>query len=318
MHCVPMNWRSHRRRPATVTRPVAAADRGVRLPLERPIFIVAAPRSGSTLLFETLAVSAVVQHARRRGALAGRGYRRIAARAPRESIRTGWRPSTRRQQSRAEIDRMLAQAHGRREAAGPWRRRRRMRWLEKTPKNALRIPFFDRLFRRRAVRLPVARSAREPEQHHRGVEGAALGHLSGARGLGRTVVDAAAAGLARAQGPAAAGDRRRSVGNHQSHGARRTCAALPAQRWMACGTADLVANPRARVQQICRFAGIEFDSALERRVAGSLPVSRYTLTPPAPDKWRRNEQAVLSVLPRPRGDVARARGARRRGSRRSR
>jgi hypothetical protein len=62
---------------------------------------------------------------------------------------------------------------------------------------------------------------------------------------------------------------------------------LPAERWMSLRYSDLVANPRHAVQQICRFTGIEFDSALERRVAGSLPVSRYTLTPPAPEKWRR-------------------------------
>jgi hypothetical protein len=66
---------------------------------------------------------------------------------------------------------------------------------------------------------------------------------------------------------------------------------------MSLRYSDLVANPRHAVQQICRFTGIEFDSALERRVAGSLPVSRYTLTPPAPEKWRRNEQAVLAALP---------------------
>ena len=72
---------------------------------------------------------------------------------------------------------------------------------------------------------------------------------------------------------------------------------LPAERWMSLRYSDLVANPRHAVQRICRFTCIEFDSALERRVAGSLPVSRHTLTPPAPEKWRRNEQAVLSVLP---------------------
>ena len=38
---------------ATSTAPAARS----RLPLERPVFIVAAPRSGSTLLFETLAVT---------------------------------------------------------------------------------------------------------------------------------------------------------------------------------------------------------------------------------------------------------------------
>ena len=90
-------------------------------------------------------------------------------------------------------------------------------------------------------------------------------------------------------------NRGRPVGDHQPHGAHGL-AQPAAQRWMALRYSDLVANPRQAVSRICRFAGLEFDAALDRRVA-QLPVSRHTQTPPAPDKWRRNEQAVLGVLP---------------------
>jgi hypothetical protein len=74
--------------------------------------------------------------------------------------------------------------------------------------------------------------------------------------------------------------------------------ALPAQRWMSLRYSELVANPRQAVERICGFAGIEFDAALDRRVSSALPISKHTQTAPAPEKWRRNEQAVLSVLPR--------------------
>jgi hypothetical protein len=72
---------------------------------------------------------------------------------------------------------------------------------------------------------------------------------------------------------------------------------LLAQRWMSLRYSDLVANPRHAVERICHFAGIEFDSALDRRVAAPLPVAKHTQTLPAPGKWRRNEEAVLGVLP---------------------
>ena len=149
---------------------------------------------------------------------------------------------------------------------------------------------------RRAVHLAVARPAREPEQHHRSVEGAALDHLSGARWLGRTLVVAAAPGLARPQGPSTAGDCRCSVGNHQPH---RACG--PAQS--AGGALDVVAVLRSRRESAPRGPTnlpihrhrIRFRARATRR---GIPAGvRYTQTPPAPEKWRRNEQAVLAALP---------------------
>jgi len=74
-------------------------------------------------------------------------------------------------------------------------------------------------------------------------------------------------------------------------------AQLPRDRWTAVRYEDLIADPRATTLELCRFAGIEFDAALEIRVQGALPLSRYTHTAPAPDKWRRREAEVLGVLP---------------------
>ena len=44
----------------------------------------------------------------------------------------------------------------------------------------------------------------------------------------------------------------------------------------------------------------------DRDLGPSLPHSRYTLTPPDPDKWRRHEAAIAAVLPGLRDTVGRA------------
>ena len=160
----------------------------------------------------------VVQHARRRGALAGREYRRTAPRRPRCRFES---PAgrARNRTGRGEIDRMLAKrmldSNQQPVAAGAT-----LRWLEKTPKNALRIPFFDRLYGDALFILLW----RDPRENLSSIIEAWKARrwitYRAARWLGRTLVVAAAPGLARAQGPAAAGDRRRPVGNHQPHGAR--------------------------------------------------------------------------------------------------
>ena len=61
--------------------------------------------------------------------------------------------------------------------------------------------------------------------------------------------------------------------------------------------ADLIADPATCIRGLCEFAGIAFDSALEARLAAPLPLSRYTQTPPAPDKWLKNAELINPVLP---------------------
>ena len=72
---------------------------------------------------------------------------------------------------------------------------------------------------------------------------------------------------------------------------------LPRDRWTTVSLAHLLADPAATIRRLCGFLGVEFDTALAARTAAPLPPSRYTHTPPAPDKWRRDEAAIESVLP---------------------
>jgi hypothetical protein len=279
---------------STTPRPAAATGAVARLRLDRPVFIVAAPRSGSTLLFETLAVSPglctlggeahwlVEGLAALRPGAPGVDSNRLQAEHATEAIAR-------------EIDRVLANrmvdANQRPVAPGT-----PLRWLEKTPKNALRIPFFDRLygdalfvFLWRDPRENLS-SIMEAWKARRWVTYPSLDGWDGAWSLllppgwrelrGRPLQQIAAAQW--------------EITNRTVLSDLRR---LPSGRWTSLRYADLVADPRQAVERICRFAGLEFDAALERRVSGALPASRHTQTAPAPGKWRLNEAAVMSVLP---------------------
>ena len=73
--------------------------------------------------------------------------------------------------------------------------------------------------------------------------------------------------------------------------------ALARQRRSVVNYSELVAHPAATLGELCSFAGLQVDAPLRERLAAPLPLSRFTQTPPAPDKWRRNEAAILSVMP---------------------
>ena len=243
--------------PRAASRPVAAGGHGVRLTLERPIFIVAAPRSGSTLLFETLAVSPSLSTLGGEAHWLVEGIAELRPGAPGvDSNRLQAEHAT--ESVAREIDRVLVQrmvdSNQRPVAPGATAALAREDAEERAAGSVLRPPV-----RRRAVRLPLARSAREPEQHHGGVEGRSLGHVSDTRRLGRTVVDAAAARLAGAQGSSAAGDCSRPVGDHEPHGAHGPAqpagaaldgaALLRTRRESAAGRRSAYADSRARVRR---------------------------------------------------------------------
>jgi len=64
---------------------------------------------------------------------------------------------------------------------------------------------------------------------------------------------------------------------------------------------SLLANPMAEIAHLCKALDFGWDRPLDK-----LPLSRYTVTPPDPDKWRRHEQEIQGVLPGIRGTVERA------------
>ena len=281
-------------RPAA--RHVSRAPPGPRARLERPVFIVAAPRSGSTLLFETLAVSPqlctvggeahwlVEGNAELRPGAPGVDSNRLdeqhvsdpIARSIEDSLWPRLMDSQRRPVTAA-----LGKS---------------LRWLEKTPKNALRIPFFDRLF-------PDALFVflwRDPREN--------VSSIMEAWRTGQWITYPALDGWdgpwSMLLPPGWRTLRGRPLEEIAAYQWRCTnsiilddLVARPSDRWSVVAYEDLVRDPQSVIRRVCEFAGLEFDAELAARTATALPASRYTLTAPVPGKWRANEAAVLRVLP---------------------
>lgn len=286
--------------PAPVSRPGQAqpATEADQL-FERPLFIVSPPRSGSTLLFETLAAAPGLyspgdeSHALIEGvpglspsAHDWESNRLLAAHAGEPAIAA----------LRERFFRQLRDREGRLPAAGP------VRMLEKTPKNALRIPFLRTVF-------PQARFVflyREPRQvlasmidgwrsgqfqtypRLPGWDGPAWSFLltPGWRQLaGRPLEEIVAAQWAATM-----------------QVLLDDLAALPDGQWIGIKHGRFLADPQGEVRRICGWAGLAWDRTLGRE----LPLSRYTLTPPDPEKWRRHEPATEATRARWEPQAARA------------
>jgi hypothetical protein len=170
------------------------------------------------------------------------------------------------------------------------------RYLEKTPKNALRIPFFDRIFPD-ALFIYLWRDPRE--------------NISSIMEAWRSGNWKTYNGLEGFDGPWSLllpqgfkelnGRPLEEIAAYQWESTNRTVlddlSVLPSSRWMAMSYDDLTTNTEAAIKAACRFAQFEFDSAIANVVSRPLPASRYTQTTPAQDKWRLNEEAIARVLP---------------------
>ncbi|GAB3515623.1 sulfotransferase [Pseudoxanthomonas daejeonensis] len=252
---------------------------------DRPLFIVSPPRSGSTLLFETLAAAPALyspgdeSHSLIEG-VPGLGpgahgwdsNRLQAADATAEAAAT----------LRERFFRQLRDRDGRSPAVAP------LRMLEKTPKNALRIPFLRTVF-------PEARFVflyRDPRQ----VLGSMIdGWRSGDFGMypnlpgwdGPTWSFLLTPGWRESNGQPL-----EEVVARQWAAATRILLddlqALPAGSWTGIRHDAFLAAPQQEASRLCAWAGLEWD----RELGAELPLSRYTLTAPSPDKWRRHETAI--------------------------
>lgn len=262
--------------------------------LDRPVFIIAAPRSGSTLLFETLASSAGV------ATVGGEGHRLFEG-LPR--LQPGPSGVDSNRLTSADVDEALRE-HVLREIFD--RRidsRRRpvepgsaMRLVEKTPKNVLRIPFLDALFPD-ALFVFLWRDPRE--------------NVSSIIDAWRSGRFRTYAGLDGFDGPwslllppgwrSMDGRPIEEIAAFQWDSANRTAlddlSSIPAGRRHVVRFDRFLRDPVAEIQAICRFAGLEFDDDLAARVANPLPPSRQTLSPPDAEKWRHNAEPLARVLP---------------------
>ncbi len=286
--------------PAMPDEPAPDAPVSGRAPLpgplrpRRPVFIIAAPRSGSTLLFETLASSRelvtlggeahwlVEDLTALRPGAAGVESNRLEARQVTENV----------------ADHILKTIAARLRDAddAPTALRPDSRLLEKTPKNALRIPFWNQLF-------PDAQFIflwRDPHENLSSIiEAWRSGRWKTYNGL-----DGFDGPWSLLLPPGWRGMRGRpleEIAAFQWASANRLAlddlTALPAARWTTVHYTRFLANPAAETRRLCAFLGIGVDSALAARLAGPLPLSRYTQTAPDPLKWRHNAALIERVMP---------------------
>jgi hypothetical protein len=290
--------------PAPAPAPAASAGTAAAR-FDRPVFIVSAPRSGSTLLFETLACTPQVWTVGGEAHWLVEGFPELSPGAPGiDSNRVEARHATPaiREGIRHRILERLQGPGGEPLSASAGV----LRFLEKTPKNALRIPFFDAVFPDalfvflwRDPRANIS-SIMEAWKSNRWVTYKQLEGWDGPwsmllppgwRALRGRPLEEVAAYQWRTANEIIADD----------------LAALGPGRSLMVSYEEFLKDPAAEVTRIAAFAGWNMDDALRQRVAGPLPLSRYTQTQPEPDKWRRNEEALARVMPSLEATVARLR-----------
>jgi LPS sulfotransferase NodH len=255
---------------------------------DRPIFIVSPPRSGSTLLFETLMKAPGLvtvggeSHALMESIPAVSPVFRdwISNRLTAADANPG-AVATLRERFRAA----LRDRGGAPPSANP------VRMLEKTPKNALRIPFLSAAF-------PEARFIylhRDPRPTLASmIEGWLSGGFRTYPGLpGWTGPDWSFL-LTPGWRELAGAPLGRIVARQWATTTRillDDLAALPADRWLGVRYEAFVAAPQAEVTRLCRAMDVEWD----RNLGSSLPLARHTLTAPHADKWRARASEIEAV-----------------------
>lgn len=255
----------------------------------RPVFVVCAPRSGSTFLFETLSKAADLY------TIGGENYEvleGIDVLHPRnrsfESNHLGAADATPDviEQLRQRHFHALRDRNGNRPHSTP------VRMLEKTPKNALRIPFLAKVF-------PDAHFVllhRQPQQVIASMlEAWESGHFRTYPGLPdwpglpwslllipgwRTLRNQPLRDIVAAQWA------------HTAKTLVTDLSALPDERWSVLRYDELVRDPQQAMVQFCRAQQLVWDLDLPF----DLPLSRHTVTAPRPDKWRERENDVAAIL----------------------
>lgn len=268
---------------------------------DRPIFVLSPPRSGSTLLFELLTQAPAIYTI---GGESHQMIEQVQGLAPRDrdfdsnvldaSDATPKRVSELREHFHAA----LRDRDGERPTSTAT-----VRMLEKTPKNALRVKFLDVVFPEGRF-VFLYRDARET-----------IGSMIDAWQSGRFRTYPRLPGWQQLPWSMVLVPGWRELLNKPLHEivaaqwrATMEClldsiVALPPERWCAMDYATLIAEPQKQMSELSAALGIPWD----RKLGDNLPFSRYTLTRPAPDKWRKHAAVIEPMLPHLAPTMERAR-----------
>ncbi|MCI5166393.1 MAG: sulfotransferase, partial [Candidatus Electrothrix sp. GM3_4] len=264
---------------------------------DRPLFIVSAPRSGSTLLFETLSKFKEIW-------TIGRESHDIEKDIPYLhpsshnyiSNRLTDLPPDISDEIKKWFTRQLRDRNGKfcfmrsATSSAP------VRFLEKTPKNALRIPFWKKVF-------PDAKFIflyREPRENISSMlEGWRSNRFLAYRDMPGWPYKEWHFLLP--QGWKKCADRPLAeIAAYQWNAANQTILddlhTLHEEDWCFLTYKELVQAPEETVQKITDFAGIRWDSHSARTVSGPLPLSSMVVSPPSTDKWHKYSEELSPFL----------------------
>jgi Sulfotransferase family/SEC-C motif len=263
--------------------------------VEQPVFILAPPRSGSTLLFETLsrcrALSSLGDEGHgvieRHQQLSPRPFSDDSNRLTEADLTPELAAQIRQDFLKALVDhrgRPLAET-----SAEP------VRMLEKTPKNILRIPFFLHLY-------PDARFIylyRDPLENISSIiDGWRSGRFATYRD--KTTRHGPWSFLLPPAWTRVKDESLVEIATFQWASCHRYAiqdlGLLSPDRWCAVNFSHFLAHTEHEVQRLCDFIKVDMDDDIRRHCQQALPLSRYTLEQPSAAKWRRNELALASVL----------------------
>ena len=274
--------------------PASSRDR-----FDRPIFIVSTPRSGSTLLFETLAQAPALYTV---GGESHGVIERIPGLTP---AARDWSSNrlTAEDAAAEAVEQLVASFYERLRDRDGFAPDGRVRMLEKTPKNALRVPFFDAAF-------PDAMFVylyRDPRQ--------TLASMIEAWMSGRFRTYPRLPGW---EGPAwslllVPGWRRfhgwevPQIVAEQWAITTETLlddlAKLPRERVRTLVSSEFLTSPQLTIERLARSLDLGWDRPLGK----ALPLAKHTVSTPNPDKWRAVEAVIAAIWPAVEKADARAR-----------
>ena len=257
---------------------------------DRPVFIVSSPRSGSTLLFETLAQAPGLFTTGQESHGLIEGIQGLhPAHRDYESNRLDAAAVTPVRMKELR-DRLLAKL---RDREGQPASQRPIRLLEKTPKNALRVPFLAKIFPE-AQFLYLYRDPRQTLSSM--IEAWQSGRfrmypdLPDWNGLPWSLL------LVPGWRELIGRPLQEIVAAQWETTTRILLDDLEALAPGRCHVARydaFLADPAAEVARLCGALELEWDRSLD----GVLPLSCHTVTEPASDKWRRHEDLIEQVIP---------------------
>jgi hypothetical protein len=265
---------------------------------DRPIFIVSPPRSGSTLLFDTLASAPGVYTVggESHGIIEGLPELQISARGFDSNVLTSDDATPKATQ---DLRKAFWAALRDRDGCSPIDGRVRM--LEKTPKNALRVDFLASVFPE-ALFVYLYRDPREVMASM--MEGweqdrfITYPEISGAGRSWRFLLtpgwrefaDSPLCELVAAQWATATTILLDSLER------------LDPRRWFVARYDSLVKAPDVAIGRLCAALGLSWDQT----ALSELPLSPTVVSAPRAEKWRAREQEIQAVWPKIEAAAARA------------